>query len=130
MPFVGLAQFFRREISGFACGPDGADLVQLFRCPFTHGPYLERRYRLRWRRARQTEHAERFLADPPHVPLPGTAVFFLNGLTLSTYIVRLGSLKGKHHLSDAQLGLIGMAFAVAALACMQEVGPLTARVRQ
>jgi MFS family permease len=59
---------------------------------------------------------------------PATAVFFLNGLTLSTYVVRLGSLKGKHHLSDGQLGLIGMAFALAALACMQGVGPLTARV--
>lgn len=59
---------------------------------------------------------------------PATAVFFLNGLTLSTYIVRLGSLKGKHQLSDGQLGLIGTAFAVAALACMQGVGPLTARV--
>ncbi|MEU6496692.1 MFS transporter [Streptomyces sp. NPDC046984] len=59
---------------------------------------------------------------------PATAVFFLNGLTLSTYVVRLGSLKGKHHLSDGQLGLIGMVFAVAALACMQGVGPLTARV--
>ncbi|MGW9135539.1 MFS transporter [Streptomyces sp. NPDC055681] len=59
---------------------------------------------------------------------PATAVFFLNGLTLSTYIVRLGSLKGQHHLSDGQLGLIGMVFAVAALACMQGVGPLTARV--
>ncbi|MCX4571896.1 MFS transporter [Streptomyces sp. NBC_01571] len=59
---------------------------------------------------------------------PATAVFFLNGLTLSTYVVRLGSLKDKHHLSDGQLGLIGMAFAVAALACMQGVGPLTAQV--
>ncbi|MCX4649273.1 MULTISPECIES: MFS transporter [unclassified Streptomyces] len=59
---------------------------------------------------------------------PATAVFFLNGLTLSTYIVRLGSLKDKHHLSDGQLGLIGMVFAVAALACMQGVGLLTARV--
>ncbi|CAG6399452.1 MFS transporter [Streptomyces cocklensis] len=59
---------------------------------------------------------------------PATAVFFLNGLTLSTYVVRLGSLKGKHHLSNGQLGLIGMAFALAALACMQGVGPLTARV--
>jgi MFS family permease len=59
---------------------------------------------------------------------PATAVFFLNGLTLSTYVVRLGSLKGKHHLSDSQLGLIGMVFAVAALACMQGVGLLTARV--
>ncbi|MEU3349593.1 MFS transporter [Streptomyces sp. NPDC006700] len=59
---------------------------------------------------------------------PATAVFFLNGLTLSTYLVRLGSLKDKHHLSDGQLGLVGMAFAVTALACMQGVGPLTARV--
>jgi MFS family permease len=57
-----------------------------------------------------------------------TAVFFLNGLTLSTYVIRLGSLKDKHHLSDGQLGLIGMVFAVAALACMQGVGLLTARV--
>ncbi|MFJ2565207.1 hypothetical protein ACIO02_19945 [Streptomyces sp. NPDC087568] len=52
---------------------------------------------------------------------PATAVFFLNGLTLSTYLVRLGSLKDKHHLSDGQLGLVGMAFAVMALACMQGV---------
>lgn len=59
---------------------------------------------------------------------PATAVFFLNGFTLSTYVVRLASLKGKHHLNDGQLGLIGMGFAVAALACMQGVGPLTARV--
>jgi MFS family permease len=57
-----------------------------------------------------------------------TAVFFLNGLTLSTYVVRLASLKSKHHLSDGQLGLIGMVFAVAAIACMQGVGPLTARL--
>ncbi|MFD5123117.1 MFS transporter [Streptomyces sp. NPDC058385] len=59
---------------------------------------------------------------------PATAVFFLNGLTLSTYVVRLASLKSKHHLSDGQLGLIGMVFAVAAIACMQGVGPLTARL--
>lgn len=69
VPFVGLAQFFRRDIPGLVCRPDGADLVQLFRCPFTHGPYLERRYRLQWRRARDTERAERFLAAPPEVPL-------------------------------------------------------------
>lgn len=59
---------------------------------------------------------------------PATAVFFLNGLTLSTYMVRLVSLKSKHHLSDGQIGLIGVLFAVAALACMQGVGPVTARV--
>ncbi|MER5966552.1 hypothetical protein [Streptomyces sp. NPDC002057] len=69
VPFVGLAQFFRRDIPGLAAGPNGADLVQLFRCPSTHGPYLERRYLLRWRRAAETERAERFLAAPPEVPL-------------------------------------------------------------
>ncbi|MFD7491155.1 hypothetical protein ACFV8T_01835 [Streptomyces sp. NPDC059832] len=69
VPFVGLAQLFRRDVPGLASGPDDADLVQLFRCPFTHGPYLERRYRLRWRRARETERAERFLTAPPEVPL-------------------------------------------------------------
>ncbi|MFE5971673.1 hypothetical protein ACFQ64_05890 [Streptomyces sp. NPDC056460] len=69
VPFVGLAQFFRRDIPGLACGPGGADLVQLFRCPSTHGPHLERRYRLRWRQAERTERAERFLAAPPEAPL-------------------------------------------------------------
>ncbi|HEX6468444.1 MAG TPA: MFS transporter [Streptosporangiaceae bacterium] len=59
---------------------------------------------------------------------PATAVFFLNGLTLSTYIVRLASLKDAHHLTDGQLGAIGMLFAVAALASMQFVGPLAARI--
>lgn len=66
VPFVGLAQFFRRDIPGLAAGPDDADLVQLFRCPFTHGPYLKRRYRLWWRRAAETECAER---TPPEVPM-------------------------------------------------------------
>ncbi|MFD4866089.1 hypothetical protein [Streptomyces sp. NPDC058412] len=69
VPFVGLAQFFRRDIPGLAAGPDGADLVQLFRCPLTHGAYLERRYVLRWRRAAETETAEDFLAAPPQLPL-------------------------------------------------------------
>ncbi|MEU5599761.1 hypothetical protein [Streptomyces sp. NPDC020298] len=69
VPFVGLAQFFRRDIPGLAAGPDDADLVQLFRCPFTHGPYRERRYRLRWRQAAQTERARHFLVTPPEVPL-------------------------------------------------------------
>lgn len=71
VPFVGLAQFFRRDIPGLAPGPDGADLVQLFRCPSPHGPHAERRYHLRWRQAAETERAERFLAAPPEVPLLG-----------------------------------------------------------
>ncbi|MFC4046888.1 MFS transporter [Dactylosporangium siamense] len=57
-----------------------------------------------------------------------TGVFFLNGLTLSTYIVRAPSFKDTHHLTDGQFGLTGLLFALAALACMQFVGPLTARV--
>jgi MFS family permease len=59
---------------------------------------------------------------------PVTAVFFLNGLTLSTYIVRAPSLKDAYHLTAGQFGLTGLMFALAALACMQFVGPLTARV--
>ncbi|GAA4604219.1 MFS transporter [Actinoallomurus liliacearum] len=58
---------------------------------------------------------------------PATAVFFLNGLTLSTYIVRLPALKDEHHLADGQVGAIGALFAVAALASMQFVGPIAAR---
>ncbi|MGC4947057.1 hypothetical protein ACLQ2N_12780 [Streptomyces sp. DT224] len=68
-PFVGLAQLFCRDIPGLACGPGGADLAQLFRCPFTHGPSLERGYHLRRRQAARTEQAERFLPAPPQPPL-------------------------------------------------------------
>ncbi|WP_250033345.1 MFS transporter [Paractinoplanes maris] len=57
-----------------------------------------------------------------------TAVFLLNGLTLSTYIVRAPSFKAAHDLSDAWFGLSGLLFAAAALACMQAVGPLAARI--
>ncbi|WP_426504950.1 MFS transporter [Dactylosporangium sp. McL0621] len=56
------------------------------------------------------------------------AVFFLNGLTLSTYIVRAPSFKAGYHLTDGRFGLTGLLFALAAIACMQLVGPLTARV--
>jgi MFS family permease len=59
---------------------------------------------------------------------PATTVFFLNGLTLATYIVRLPSLKAEHHLTDAQVGAVGVVFAVAALMAMQFVGPLVARL--
>ena len=57
-----------------------------------------------------------------------TAVFFLNGLLLSSYIVRLPSLKADHHLSNSQLGALGTLFGAAALIAMQFVGRLTARV--
>lgn len=59
MRLKGLAQFFRRDISILECGPDGADLVQVFRCPFTNGSYGERRYLLRWRHSSEAERAER-----------------------------------------------------------------------
>src|SRR3954464_5846674 len=59
---------------------------------------------------------------------PATAVFLLNGLALSTYIVRVPSLKAEHLVSDGQLGLIGMIFALAALPGLQTVGPLVSRL--
>ncbi|MEV4141388.1 MFS transporter [Dactylosporangium sp. NPDC049742] len=76
--------------------------------------------------------SDQTIVDRPVVRTPGrwavTAVFFLNGLTLSTYIVRAPSIKDAHQLSDGRFGLTGLLFAGAALACMQFVGPLTARV--
>lgn len=57
-----------------------------------------------------------------------TAVFFLNGLLLSSYVVRLPSLKAEHHLSNGQLGALGTLFGAAALIAMQFVGSFTARV--
>ncbi|MFI0941920.1 MFS transporter [Streptomyces sp. NPDC021020] len=59
---------------------------------------------------------------------PATAVFLLNGLTLSTFIARQPSLKSAHHLSNGQVGTLGLLFAVAAIVAMQFVGPLAARV--
>lgn len=56
-----------------------------------------------------------------------TAVFFLNGLTLASYIIRLPSLKVDQHLSTAQLGLVSTVFGAAALVTMQFVGALVAR---
>ncbi|MFE5941633.1 hypothetical protein [Streptomyces sp. NPDC056480] len=65
VPLVGLAQFFRQDIPGLAPGPGDADLVQLFRCPMTHGSYLERRYHLRWRRAGEIGRAARTSPEAP-----------------------------------------------------------------
>lgn len=55
------------------------------------------------------------------------AVFLLNGLTLSTYIVRLPARKQELSLSDADVGLVGVVFALSALAAMQCVGALVRR---
>src|SRR4051794_32878552 len=59
---------------------------------------------------------------------PATAVFFLNGLALSTYIIRIPALKEAHRLSNGELGAVGMLFAAAALVAMQFVSPLAARL--
>ncbi|MEV5972275.1 hypothetical protein [Streptomyces sp. NPDC051921] len=89
VPFVGLAQFFRRDVPGLAAGPDGADLVQLFRCPFTRshswmpledrdppqrgkasilgGPSVARPMRLRFGQDRDL-HVFTCPADPAHPP--------------------------------------------------------------
>ncbi len=56
-----------------------------------------------------------------------TAVFLLNGLTLTSYIVRVPTLKIDHHLSNGQLGLMGTFFGGAALVAMQFVGASVAR---
>ena len=59
---------------------------------------------------------------------PVTAVFFLNGLLLSSYIVRVPAIKSDLHLTAGQLGLTGTLFAGAAIVAMQFVGPVAARV--
>ena len=56
-----------------------------------------------------------------------TAVFFLNGLTLTTYLVRVPSIQADHGLSTGQLGLMATVVGVAALLAMQFVGALVAR---
>ena len=57
-----------------------------------------------------------------------TAVFFLNGLLLCAYIVRLPTLKAQLGLSNGQLGSLGVLFAASALLAMQVVGSVNARI--
>jgi MFS family permease len=56
-----------------------------------------------------------------------TAVFFVNGLLVSTYLVRIPSLKASLGLSESQLGVILTCYGVAAILTMQSVGGLVAR---
>lgn len=58
---------------------------------------------------------------------PATAVFFLNGLGMCTFIVLMPALKVSLGLTDGQLGLVGVAFALSALTAMQFVGGLVSR---
>jgi fucose permease len=57
-----------------------------------------------------------------------TAVFFLNGATLSAWIARVPSIQADHHLSDGQLGLVISAIGICAIIAMQFVGQLVARL--
>jgi MFS family permease len=56
-----------------------------------------------------------------------TAVFLLNGLALSTWIVRVPALKHDLALTDVQVGALGAIFAVVAIAAMQIVGTVVHR---
>jgi predicted MFS family arabinose efflux permease len=59
---------------------------------------------------------------------PVRGVFFLNGILLCSYLVRIPSLKAAQHLDNGQLGLVGMLFGAAALVTMQFVGAMVARI--
>ncbi|GLY00467.1 MULTISPECIES: MFS transporter [Actinoplanes] len=56
-----------------------------------------------------------------------TLVFFVNGLLISTYLVRIPSLKASLGLGETTLGVVLTCYGVAALGSMQSVGPLVAR---
>jgi MFS family permease len=56
-----------------------------------------------------------------------TAVFFVNGLLVATYLVRIPSLKVALDLTGPRLAAVLTCFSVAALLAMQSVGRLVAR---
>lgn len=56
-----------------------------------------------------------------------TAVFFVNGLLIATYLVRIPALKASLGLTAPQLAAVLTCFSVAALLAMQSVGSLVAR---
>jgi MFS family permease len=56
-----------------------------------------------------------------------TGVYFLNGLLIATYLVRIPSLKVQLGLSESQLAAVLTCFSVAALLAMQSVGALVGR---
>ncbi|MFE6784453.1 hypothetical protein ACFVFF_19550 [Streptomyces sp. NPDC057680] len=53
VPMIGLAQLYARDVPDLPAGPDGADLLQVFWCPFdAHGPTgYGMLLHVRWRRA-------------------------------------------------------------------------------
>lgn len=56
-----------------------------------------------------------------------TGVFFVNGLLIATYLVRIPSLKAGLGLSEPRLAAVLTCFSVAALVAMQSVGRLVTR---
>ncbi|MFD5447231.1 hypothetical protein [Streptomyces sp. NPDC127100] len=72
VPMIGLAQLYRRHVPDLLPGPDGADLLQVFWCPFEahgatgYGPHLH----LRWRRSAEVGEV---LTAPPLPELVGYA---------------------------------------------------------
>ncbi len=56
------------------------------------------------------------------------AIFFVNGMIMASYFVRVPSLKVEHGLTEGQLGLLLIVMPVSALLSMQLAGNLTARV--
>ncbi|MDV5147985.1 hypothetical protein R1T08_28385 [Streptomyces sp. SBC-4] len=64
LPLIGLAQLYTRDVPDLPAGPDGADLLQVFWCPFdAHQPtgYCMLLH-LRWRRAAEVKEV---LTSPP-----------------------------------------------------------------
>ncbi|MDQ7810299.1 MFS transporter [Amycolatopsis sp. A133] len=76
---------------------------------------------------RQTADAERATPGVARARWAITGVFFINGLLLSTYLVRIPSLKASLGLTESQLGVVLTCYGVAAVLAMQSVGRLVAR---
>ncbi|HYQ65392.1 MAG TPA: hypothetical protein VET29_19120, partial [Actinophytocola sp.] len=53
-----------------------------------------------------------------------TGVFFVNGLLIATYLVRIPALKVASGLTESRLAIVLTCFSVAALLAMQSVGAL------
>ncbi|NBE53436.1 hypothetical protein [Streptomyces boluensis] len=70
LPMIGVAQLYRRDLPDLPAGPDGADLLQVFWCPFDrhgrtgYGMSLD----LRWRRSSEVTET---LREPPRPAVVG-----------------------------------------------------------
>ncbi|MET9677599.1 hypothetical protein ABZY68_31585 [Streptomyces sp. NPDC006482] len=70
LPLIGLAQLCTRDVPDLPAGPDGADLLQVFWCPFdAHRPTGYSMFlHLRWRRAAEVGEV---LTSPPQPAVVG-----------------------------------------------------------